>query len=96
MEIVRAGPNGTLWVQRIRTASDVAAAGGEFQAQDLGAAIWDLFDEEGQSMGPIRLPDRFQPMLIRGHFVYGVERDDFDVQYVVRLRVEGLDQVSSR
>ncbi len=88
--MLRAGPHGTLWVQRIRTADDVAADGGQFQAQDVGSAIWDVLDAEGRLLGPIRMPDRFQPLRIRDEFVYGVQRDELDVQYVVRLRVDGL------
>lgn len=32
-------------------------------------------------------PTGFDPMIAQGESLYGVQRDDLDVQYVVRLRV---------
>jgi hypothetical protein len=33
------------------------------------------------------MPSRFEPLCFGGHAVYGVWRDEMDVQYVKRLRV---------
>jgi hypothetical protein len=84
-----AGPGGTLWAQRIATAADVEAAGGTFNAQDLGAPDWDVFDAEGRLLGALRLPPQFQPLRVVGDHIYGVLRDELGVQHVVRLRVDG-------
>jgi hypothetical protein len=84
------GPGGTLWAQRIVTAADVEAAGGTFSATDLGAPEWDVFDAEGRLLGAVRMPLRFQPLLVVGSRIYGVLRDELDVQHVVRLRIDGL------
>jgi hypothetical protein len=84
-----AGPAGTLWVQRIRTASDVEAEGGRFDAQDIGSPVWDIFDEKGRLLGNLRMPDGFTPLRFVGSLIYGVLRDDLDVPHVARLRVEG-------
>lgn len=84
------GPDGSLWIQRIQTAEDVAAAGGEFDAQDVGAPTWDVFDAEGRYLGPIELPARFTPLIARGDRLWGIWRDDLDVQHVLRLRVSGV------
>lgn len=84
-----AGPAGTLWVQHVQTAADVAASG-EIDLQDLGAANWDVFDAEGRYLGVVRFPDRFNPMRFVGNDVYGVWRDELDVQHVMRLRVVGI------
>jgi hypothetical protein len=81
------GPEGTLWVQQIRTAEEVSASGAEFNPQDVGSPNWDVFDVEGRYLGRLRLPDRFTPIRFVGNQIYGVWRDDLDVQHVTRLRV---------
>jgi hypothetical protein len=84
------GPANSLWVQRIRTAADARASGTPFDAQDVGAPVWDVFDARGRLLGPIRLPDRFTPLRVRQDWIYGTIRDDMDVLSVLRLRVAGL------
>ncbi len=84
------GPEGTLWVQRIRSARDMAGAAGEeveFDPQAIGSPEWEVFDAEGRWLGVVTLPDRFQPVDVRGDDLYGIWRDEMDVQYVMRLRV---------
>jgi hypothetical protein len=84
------GPQGSIWVQRIQTADDAKAAGAEFDAQDVGAPTWDVFDADGRYLGPIELPRRFQPLQIRGDRLWGIWRDEFDVQHVLRLKLTGV------
>jgi len=79
------GPNGSLWVQHIRTAADMGAAGGDFDAQDIGSPTWDVFDADGRLLGTVTFPDRFLAMRFHGDSVYGVWRDDMDVQHVMVL-----------
>jgi hypothetical protein len=86
------GPGQTLWVQRIRSARDMAEGaeeGFQFNAQDIGSPEWEVFDEEGRYLGVVTLPDRFQPVNVKGDFLYGVWRDELDVQYIMRVRVNG-------
>lgn len=83
------GPEGSFWVQRVQTADDVAARGGQFDAQDVGSPIWDVFDADGRYLGVLELPRRFTPLQIQGDRIWGVWRDDLDVQHVLRLRVTG-------
>ena len=85
-----AGPGNTLWVQRIRTADDVKQSGATFNPQDIGSPDWDVFDAQGRLLGPISLPDRFQPMQVEGDKIYGVLRDELDIQHIARLRIVGL------
>lgn len=87
MAQVLAGPEGTVWVQGIRTAEDVAGGGEEFNPQDLGADRWDVFDAEGRYLGVLNLPDRFTPLRMDGDAFWGVQRDEFDVNSVVRYRL---------
>jgi len=84
------GPDETLWVQKIRSARDMAEGaeeGFEFDAQDIGSPEWEVFDVEGRFMGVVVLPEGFQPVNVKGDLLYGVWRDELDVQYIMRLRV---------
>lgn len=87
---ILAGPGGSLWVQHIRTADEVAA-GGDVNLQDMGDESWDVFDAEGRYLGVVTLPPRFQPLRILGDAFWGVQRDELDVQSVVRLRLHRGD-----
>jgi hypothetical protein len=82
-----AGPEGTLWVQQIITAEEAKAAGGSFNIQDMGSAMWDVFAADGRYLGAVKLPNRFAPVRVLGDQIYGVWRDDLDVQHVKRIRV---------
>jgi len=84
------GPDGNLWVQRIRSARDMTAGAEEeieFDPQNIGSPEWEIFDQEGRFLGVVTLPDRFNPLNAQGEDLYGVWRDDLDVQYLMRLRI---------
>ena len=97
-----AGPHGTIWVQHVRTVSELSDAEREswkpiyiVQRQPAhlrklhGAPDWDVFDAEGRYLGVVSMPDRFAPKIFRGDKIYGLWRDDLNVDYVVRLRIRG-------
>jgi hypothetical protein len=99
---VFAGPNGTTWVQHVRTLSELNDAEREAIARTGrvqrivstlrkfgGTADWDVFDSEGRYLGVVTMPLRIASPLVRGDNIYGVWRDELDVQYVVRLRIVG-------
>lgn len=75
------GPVNTRWVNGL----DVRAPPGEEVEY-----VWYIFDEDGLYRGPIDLPARFTPFVTRHERLYGVQRDELGVQYVVRLRMEGI------
>jgi hypothetical protein len=84
------GPGETILVQRIRSARDMAAAAGEgveFDPQDMGSPEWEVLDAEGRYLGVVTLPDRFNPLKVRGDELFGIWRNELDVQYVMRVRV---------
>jgi hypothetical protein len=56
----------------------------------VGAPDWDVFDAEGRYLGVVTLPERFEPMVFREDEIYGVWKDDMDVEYVVRLLVSDI------
>jgi hypothetical protein len=62
----------------------------DFNIQDLGAPDWDVFDADGRYLGVVSMPQRFSPRGLREDKVYGVWRDELDVQYVTRLRIVGI------
>jgi hypothetical protein len=75
------GPDGTLWAQRIRTGDELAGgAEGTFDPQDLGSTVWDVFDPEGRYLGELEFPGKFQPLRVHENRIYGVARDELDVQ----------------
>ena len=82
------GPHGTLWVQQALQVSSFEpdeVAG--FGLHAIAAPEYDIFDREGRYLGMLTPPGDFSPFLSRGEYVYGVQRDDLGVQYVVRHRV---------
>jgi hypothetical protein len=83
-----AGPEGSLWVQRVLSA-ERAADGDDFSLEDLGAPEWDIFDRDGRLMGVVTLPSRFQPSRFHENRLYGVLKDELDVGYAVVLEVRG-------
>lgn len=84
-----AGPEGTLWVQRLEVPGEMTAEERKTYnpLQNLGADRWDVFDAEGRYLGEVTMPQRFQPMKFSGWMIYGVQRDELDVQYVVRAKI---------
>ena len=82
------GPHGTLWVQQALQASSFDPDDPvEFGIHAFGMPEYDIFDREGRYLGTTTPPTGFDPMMAKGENLYGVQRDDLDVQYVVRLRV---------
>jgi hypothetical protein len=88
---VVAGPMGTIWVQHVRSASELGEGILRWVVvpEYDGVSDWDVFDSEGRLLGVITMPQLFTPILFRGDKIYGVWRDELDVQYVVRLRIVG-------
>lgn len=84
-----AGPEGTIWVQHV---ADIAAMSEEELATfnpllSLGGSRWDVFDREGRYLGPVDMPTRFQPVRFEGNRIFGIWRDELDVQHVMMLEV---------
>jgi hypothetical protein len=83
------GYQGTIWVQRIQPPgglSDEELERYNF-LEEFGSTTSDVYDSEGRFLGVVEMPVRFQPRTFRGDKIYGVWRDELDVQYVMRVRV---------
>jgi hypothetical protein len=50
--------------------------------------VYDVFEPDGTYVGRVRLPYDFVPLAAQGDDVWGVFRDEFDVEYVHRYRVQ--------
>ena len=83
------GRNGTLWVQPTQSPADLSEERLERYnfIEDFGGPEWDVFDADGRYLGAVAMPTRFQPRLFHGDEIYGVWRDELDVQFLLRLRV---------
>ena len=89
------GPDGSLWLQGVRSARDIKP--GEANQQDMmvngstagmvASTKWQVFGPDGHYLGEVKLPPRFRPIRSVGDRIYGIAWDELDVQYVVRLRV---------
>ncbi len=86
------GPNGSLGVQHHVVPSELSDDElRDFNPQTgLGAPNWDVFDRQGRFPGTLEMPDRFQPVRFLPDRIYGIWRDEMDVQYVLKLRITGL------
>ncbi len=86
---IQSGLEGTTWIQHVQSAA--ALSDEELEdfnlIEDSGAPEWDVFDADGRFLGVVAMPPRFAPRLFRDDKIYGVWRDDLDVQHVVRLRI---------
>lgn len=83
-----AGPRGSLWVQRVRTAASFGdEADLDIDLQEMGSPEWEVFDGEGRFLGTVTLPDGFTPVVAEGREIHGIWEDELDVQHVMRLRV---------
>lgn len=82
-------PDRSVWLQHVRTAQDLAAAGAEaFDPQDLGSNRWDVFDGEGRYLGLMEFPVGFTALKLLPGKVYGTWKDDLGVPYVMVLAIE--------
>lgn len=84
------GPGNSLWVQHMQSPADMTESDLEnmMNPQAMqGSPTWDVFDAEGRFLGSLDMPARFQPLRFTDEMVYGVWKDDLDVQYLVALRI---------
>lgn len=86
---IQSGYHGSIWVQRIQTPGELTDEEIERYnfLEEFGSPNWDVFDNTGKFLGVVTMPSRFQPRLFRDDKIYGVWRDDLDVQHVMRLRI---------
>ncbi len=98
---LQSGPLGSIWVRRMldpTTLSEEERENLQLPLQNpevlfsnptfgLGTTGWDVFDADGRLLGVVTMPPRFEPVRFVEDKIYGIWRDEFDVEYVMRLRV---------
>jgi len=94
-----AGPVGTIWVQHVQPPSELsdetlASSRQDHVVENFGAPGWEVFDRDGRFLGVVDMPEQFKPILFRHDVIYGVSRDELNVEYVVRLHIAGDLSVS--
>jgi len=52
-----------------------------------GGPYWDVFDGDGAYRSVVEMPAGFKPMRFVDDRLYGVHRDELEMQRVVRLRL---------
>jgi 6-bladed beta-propeller len=84
---LRAGPDSTLWVQRMGSVAgiDPMAINASDATGWLGDNVWSVLDASGRLLGDITMPGRVRITRITADAVYGVRKDENDVEHVVRL-----------
>jgi hypothetical protein len=92
-----AGPEGSMWVQDVVSPSQMSPEEQEGfnPLLNLGSADWEVFDPEGRFLGSVSMPPRFQPIRFVEDRVYGVWRDDLDVQHVMVLGITGIEAATA-
>ncbi len=53
---------------------------------DDGSREWRVIDPAGRDLGLLRTPPGLRVLHAKGNLVYGIERDGFDVDYIVRYQ----------
>lgn len=96
---LRAGEDGRIWVQlhqpgeRVETEEEAEpGTDGEAPIPEFREPVaYDVFEPDGRYLGRVQAPEGFQTgpsPVMRGEHVWAIERDELDVQYLVRYRVE--------
>lgn len=58
-----------------------------YTPRDAKQVTWDVLTYDGRSLGTLTLPAGFTPHAHRGDRIYGVEKDEYDVDSVVVYRI---------
>ena len=84
---VRAGPGGTIWVQRMGDVAsiDPMAINAAERSDFFGGSTWDVLEGDGSYAGSIELPPRFRIFRVTDDAIYGAARDEDGVEQVLRL-----------
>jgi hypothetical protein len=88
------GPHGTLWVRQVLPIREMT--GEEIEALDFNRRVrpgpsWEVFDGNGRYLGTVEVPPGMTFGLLHGNRMFGVVRDELDVQYLQVYRIEGLE-----
>lgn len=91
-----AGQDGRVWVQLHQPGYEVEVEGPDEPGRVPPArwrepVVFDLFEADGRYLGQVRAPEGFSlspTPVMRGDHVWAVVRDELDVQYITRFRID--------
>jgi hypothetical protein len=75
---------GSVWVERIDLDPDPLAREWSRATRQPVATRWDVFDPDGRFVRGVELPPKFTARVVGPDWAVGVERDDLDIERVVR------------
>ena len=98
------GPRGSIWAQSVIVVDSLSEQDrntlrdfpGGFDALLanphllFGSRNWDVFDADGRFLGEATLPAGFTATNFVGEEIYGVWKNELEVQYVMRLKVANV------
>jgi len=58
--------------------------------------VYDIFEPDGRYLGAIELPRNTSVRYARGDHLWAITRDEFDVQYVTRFRIQTAEPIADR
>ena len=85
---LKTGPGGTIWANHYLRYAEMSEARRDsyLYTRDFRSPRWDVFNSAGVFLGTVEMPDRFEAYVFTDERVYGVWRDELDVEYVMVLR----------
>jgi hypothetical protein len=75
---------GTVWIERIDLDPDPLAREWTRVPRQPVATVWDVFDPDGRFLRAVEMPPKFTPRVVGPDWVVGVQRDELDIERVVR------------
>ncbi|MEJ2547648.1 MAG: hypothetical protein P8125_07490 [Gemmatimonadota bacterium] len=90
------GPQGTLWLRRVLPIRDMTPEQVEALTNSISvrpAPGFDIFDAQGRYLGIVVVPEEMPLGLLHGDRMFGIVRDELDVEYLKIYRIEGMDGV---
>lgn len=93
------GPVGTIWVQQVKPVNELSEEELE-NWQNARVPEWDVFDSEGRYLGAVVIPETdnvhyitalrfFRDRTAGTWHMLSIWKDELDVEYIVRWRVDG-------
>lgn len=87
------GEDGRIWVERYVEAKERPGPP-RAEGDQRPRRVWreprtfDVFEPDGRILGTVVLPEDTYIFVRRGRHVWGTYRDESDVSYIIRLRLE--------
>ncbi|HLT91853.1 MAG TPA: hypothetical protein VKZ85_13015 [Woeseiaceae bacterium] len=96
--------DGRIWVQTHQPAFEIEAEeetgeprpGRRTPQRWVEPLVYDVFEPDGRYLGAIELPRNTSVRYARGEHIWASTRDELDVQYVTRFRIQTDERISDR